>query len=114
MTEPSPRSHLSRVDERIALFLVDWIDAVRRNARAVVWGTLLVTLGLLAFTFFRLGINSDNLSLIDPDLPFMVNQKEFGERFPVLDNALLVVVDAKTPELARESADALAYSRGPD
>jgi hopanoid biosynthesis associated RND transporter like protein HpnN len=103
---PSP-SRLSQADERIALFLVGWIDGVRRRARAVVWGTLLATLALLAFTGLRLGINSDNLSLIDPDLPFMVNQREFSEHFPVLDSALLVVIDARTPELARESADAL-------
>ena len=105
--EPRSRSRLSHADERIALFLVDWIDAVRRRARGVVWGTLVLTLGLAVFTAHRLGIDSDNLSLIDPDLPFMVSQREFAEHFPVLDNALLVVVDARTPELARESADAL-------
>ncbi len=102
-----PRSRLSRADERIARFLVAWVDGVRRRARAVVWGTLVVTLALAAFTALRLGINSDNLSLIHPDLPFMVNQREFAEHFPVLDSALLVLVDARTPELARESADAL-------
>jgi hopanoid biosynthesis associated RND transporter like protein HpnN len=107
MKEPRSRSRLSHADERIAFFLVDWIDAVRRRALGVVWGTLLLTLGLAAFTALQLGIDSDNLALIDPDLPFMVNQREFAEYFPVLDNALLVVVDARTPELARESADAL-------
>jgi hopanoid biosynthesis associated RND transporter like protein HpnN len=72
-----------------------------------VWGTLALTVVLAVFTALRLGINSDNMSLIHPDLPFMVNQEEFKQHFPVLDSALLVVVDARTPELARESADAL-------
>ncbi len=107
MNDSPPRTRLSRADERVAAFLVRWVDGVRRRARLVVWGTLALTLALAAFIVLRLGINSDNMSLIHPDLPFMVNQREFAEHFPILDSALLVLVDARTPELARESADAL-------
>jgi hopanoid biosynthesis associated RND transporter like protein HpnN len=42
------------------------------------------------------------------DIPFRIAWEEFSARFPTLDEALLVVVDAETPELARESADVLA------
>jgi hopanoid biosynthesis associated RND transporter like protein HpnN len=104
---PPLKSRLTHADERVALFLVGFVDVVREHARLVVWGTLALTALLAVFTALRLGINSDNMSLIHPDLPFMVNQDEFSQHFPVLDSALLVVVDAQTPELARESADAL-------
>ncbi|MGI9589977.1 MAG: MMPL family transporter, partial [Myxococcota bacterium] len=107
MSEPPRRSRLSHADERIALWLVEWTDFVRRRSSAFVWGTLILTLLLGVFTAFRLGINSDNMSLLHPDLPFLVNQEEFSQHFPILDSALLVVIDARTPELARESADAL-------
>ncbi len=95
------------VDDLVARFLCRWVDAVRTRAGRVLAAVGIATLGLGGFAACHLGINSDGLSLIDPDLPFMRNQAEFSELYPVLDNALLVVVDAETPELAREATDAL-------
>jgi hopanoid biosynthesis associated RND transporter like protein HpnN len=97
----------SRNHETPAPLIVRWVDAARRHAQAVMGGTLLLTLGLGAVAALSLGVNSDNLAMVDPDLGFMRNQRDFAELFPILDNALIVVVDAETPELARESADAL-------
>jgi uncharacterized protein len=55
----------------------------------------------------RLGVNTDHTSLISPDLPFRRYYAHFAERFPILDNAVLVVIDGETSELARSAAERL-------
>jgi hypothetical protein len=55
----------------------------------------------------HLGINSDNVRMLADTLPSKIAYTEFSKFFPNLDDALLIVVDGETPELARESADAL-------
>jgi hopanoid biosynthesis associated RND transporter like protein HpnN len=97
----------SRSNENLARLLSDWVAAAYRHAHAVVVTTLLATLGLGVYAAGHLGVNSDNLAMVDPDVDFMRNQRAFSELFPILDNALIVVIDAETPELARESTDAL-------
>jgi hopanoid biosynthesis associated RND transporter like protein HpnN len=84
-----------------------WVDFARRRAAAVVAGVLSSTVLIALYTAFHLGVDSDNMAMIDPELPFMRNNREFARDFPTLDSALLVVIDAETPELARRSAAAL-------
>jgi hopanoid biosynthesis associated RND transporter like protein HpnN len=73
----------------------------------VLAGVLASTLLIGLYAALHLGVDSDNLAMIDPDLPFMRNNREFARTFPTLDNALLVVIDAETPELAQRASDAL-------
>jgi hopanoid biosynthesis associated RND transporter like protein HpnN len=84
------------------------MDLVRRRARGIVAGTLVLTLLLGAYTALNLGVNSDTVSLVGRDLPSRRNHDAFAAIFPNLENALLVVVDGATPELAREAAETLA------
>jgi len=67
--------------------------------------------GLTVFAAFyavsELGVNSDNVQMVAEDLPSRRNHEAFARLFPNLENALLVVIDAQTPELARESARSL-------
>jgi hopanoid biosynthesis associated RND transporter like protein HpnN len=98
----------NQIDEALARALARWVDAVTGEARTVALGLTLVTLGLLAYAVLNLGINSDNLRLVGEDFPARKQHLEFSELFPNLDAALLVVVDAETSELARESTLALA------
>jgi hopanoid biosynthesis associated RND transporter like protein HpnN len=69
---------------------------------------LLSTVGLGAYTTNTLGLNFDHVRLVSPDLPFRVFYREFAEAFPILDDALLIVVDGETPELVRRTTDELA------
>lgn len=95
------------MDEVVGRALHAWIARLHAQATAVVWGLLVLTLLLGVYAVQNLGVNSDNLALLSPDLPSRRNHAEFSRHFPNLENALLVVIDGDTPELAREGADKL-------
>lgn len=97
----------SQIDEYFAKVLSDWMDVSRRNSGAVIAACLGVTVIAGAFAVMHLGINSDNVRLISEDLPSRRNHEAFAKLFPNLENALLVVIDAETPELARHAEDRL-------
>ncbi|MDG2051966.1 MAG: MMPL family transporter [Myxococcota bacterium] len=97
----------SQIDEYFAHALPTWVDWARVHARTVILGAVVMTLVAGFLTVTRLGINSDNLRLISEDLPSRQNQAAFARLFPDLENALLVVIDARTPELAREAENIL-------
>jgi hopanoid biosynthesis associated RND transporter like protein HpnN len=92
------------VGEAVARFVV----AAGRRPRSVVLGTLLLAAAALVCAALRLGVNADPQALLDPNLPFQRLDREFARHFPVLNNALLVVVDADSGEQARDAATLLA------
>jgi hopanoid biosynthesis associated RND transporter like protein HpnN len=87
--------------------LTGWVHAVSRRPRTVVVATGLLTLGLAFYAATHLGINSDNVRLVSEDLASRKNHEAFAALFPNLENALLIVVEGETPELARDAANAL-------
>ena len=95
------------LDAFLAKVLTDWVDAVRRHARTVVTCIGTVTVALAIYTALFLGINSDNVGLVPDTLPSRQAHENFIRHFPNLEEALFVVIDATTPELAREAADRL-------
>ena len=95
------------LDAFIARLLVRWVDAVRRRARLIVVSTSLITAALSVYTALALGINSDNVGLVPDTLPSRQAHENFIRHFPNLEEAIFVVIDAATPELAREAADQL-------
>jgi hopanoid biosynthesis associated RND transporter like protein HpnN len=95
------------MDEIVGRALQGVIRRVHARPAATVSALLVVTLLLGVYTAFNLGVNSNNLELIAADLPSRVNHAAFSEHFPNLENALLVVIDGETPELAREGAEKL-------
>ena len=95
------------LDAFIARFLIHWVDAVRSHARAIVASTGLLTGALAIYTVLALGINSDNVGLVPDTLPSRQAHENFIRHFPNLEEAIFVVIDADTPELAREAADQL-------
>jgi hypothetical protein len=101
-----------RFDELIGRILTRWVGLVLANATWVVGAVLVLALVLLGYTVAFLGINSDNLSLLSEDVPSRRALDEFAELFPILNNALLLVVDAETPELARDAASQLSAQLG--
>ncbi len=95
------------LDSFLAKILIHWVDGVRRHARLVVASLAAVTVALAIYTGLCLGINSDNVSLVPDTLPSRQAHENFIRHFPNLEEAIFVVVDARTPELAREAADRL-------
>ena len=108
--EAGARSLTRPTEEALSRGLGRWVDGVRRRAVQVSIATLLVTLLMALYTASHLGINSDNVSVVSESLPSRQAYQEFSSLFPNLDNALLVVIDADTPELARQAADRLSAS----
>jgi len=96
-----------QIDDTLARALSRWVSAVCVRPGAVCWTTLAITALLGVYAALELGVNSDNVRLISDRLPAKIAHMEFSRHFPNLNDALLIVVDAETPELARESADAL-------
>ena len=60
----------------------------------------------LYYTVAYLKINTDTTNILAPDLPFQQDRQRFLKAFPQDDQAILVVVDAKSPE---QTTRALAY-----
>ncbi len=105
-----------RIDAYLSARMVWWVSFVMKHSRSLSGLILITTVVLLAYAAGNLRINSDALSLVSEDLPARINHEEFAREFPNLDDALFVVVDAKTPELSRQAAVKLAHRmrRRPD
>jgi hopanoid biosynthesis associated RND transporter like protein HpnN len=91
-----------------ASILGPWVAWVQRHASAVTWACVVLTLAGGVYAARNLGVNSDNPRMMASTMPARIHMDAFREIFPTLEDALLVVVDAETPELARESATRLA------
>src|SRR6056297_3465352 len=81
-----------------------WLTGVTRHPLLVLAGCLVFTLlaGLAAAKL--LGVNSDPIAMLDEDLPFRQTDERLRAEFPNLDNNLLAVVEAPTPEQAALAA----------
>ena len=77
-------------------FLVAWVRGVRQRAGSVLVAIGVVTVVLAAYAATHLGINTHHTAVLDSGLPFWEDYNAFGKVFPILDEALLVVVDAET------------------
>jgi len=87
--------------------LLVWADGVARYARSIVWGILALSLIFAAYAALNLGVNADNMRLLDPNLPFQRAAAGFQENFTSLDNSLLIVIDARSGTQAQAAADQL-------
>ncbi|MCS5637689.1 MAG: MMPL family transporter, partial [Myxococcota bacterium] len=96
------------LDRFLADGIAAWVDGAARRSGWVIGlcGAITLFAGFYAAT--ELGVNSDNVQMVAEDLPSRRNHEAFARLFPNLENALLVVIDAETPELAREAASRLA------
>ncbi len=96
------------IEEAIRRALGDWVEFVARRASAVLVVEAVLTIAAALFTITHLGVNADNKRLLSPDLPFQRDAAAFQEHFSSLDDAILIVIDAGSPEVAREAAAELA------
>src|SRR6056297_1534536 len=81
-----------------------WLTGVTRHPLLVLAGCLVFTLLAGLATAKLLGVNSDPIAMLDEDLPFRQTDERLRAEFPNLDNNLLAVVEAPTPEQATLAA----------
>lgn len=79
-----------------------------RRAVTVIAVVLALTAALGGYAAAKLGVNTNPEDLLAPDLPFQERARRFEERFPVLTEALIVVIDAGSAAEARDAARLLA------
>lgn len=99
---------MGRIEEAIRRALGRWIGYLAIHASTVLAVEALLTLVAAIFTLTHLGVNADNKRLLSPDLPFQKHAAAFQEHFSSLDDSILIVIDAASPEVAREAARELA------
>lgn len=91
----------------LANFLSSWVDFVQRHAVATLGLTLVATIALGGLATSSVGFNVDPNALFSADLRFQKMIREFQRYFPVLTDSLLIVVEADTPERARDAQERL-------
>jgi hopanoid biosynthesis associated RND transporter like protein HpnN len=102
-----PHSPKDRIDAAIVDVLQRWVAQVRARASFVSAVSLLATLPLLVYAALNLGINVDTVRVIHPETPSRIALEAFSKLFPILNEAIIVVLDAQTSEQAREAVEEL-------
>jgi uncharacterized protein len=93
----------------LARLVLKTIDYSIRRARIVVVLSILLTLTSIIFAASHFAITTNINSLISPDLSWRKKEAAFSAAFP-LNNLLLAVVSAPTPELADQATSALTQA----
>jgi hopanoid biosynthesis associated RND transporter like protein HpnN len=74
--------------------------------------TLLLCSASLHYTFNHLGVNTNTAEMLSPDLAFQKNRHRMEASFPDDSGAILLVVEAQTPEETLQAAHQLAHQLG--
>jgi hopanoid biosynthesis associated RND transporter like protein HpnN len=96
----------------IPVYVERWLALVTRRPWVVLAVVLLIAAASLAIASRQLGVNTDPADLLDRDLPFQDVRARVGAAFPLMDNTLLLVVEAPAPEQARATAEQLSERLG--
>ena len=94
--------------ERVSQALASWVNVAHRFALWVVLLASIISVALLYYTANNLGINTDTAEMLSETLPFRRNYSAFKTAVPQYDDAMLVVIEADTPEAAQDASTALA------
>ncbi|MBV1688642.1 MMPL family transporter [Novosphingobium sp. G106] len=76
--------------------------------------TLLLLLTAGSFASAHFVMTTDSGVLISPETQWRRNDAEVTKAFPQLNDTIVVVIDGKTPELAKDAADKLSAALGSD
>ncbi len=82
-----------------------WLGMVARRPWPVLIVVVLLATGSLWHASRHLGVHTDPADLLDRDLPFQTIRARIAEAFPIMNQSLLLVVEAPTPEQARAAAE---------
>ncbi len=97
-----------KLDHALGQALARWIDGARRHAIGVLAVAVVTAVALAAYTVATIGFNTDTDDMISKDLPFQRAAADYDRAFPQFLDALVVVIDGATPDLAEDAATILA------
>jgi hopanoid biosynthesis associated RND transporter like protein HpnN len=98
----------------IQRLLAALVDRCQRNPWLIaLTGAVLVAMGLL-IAAHRLGVSTDTNLMFAESLPWRQRQIAFNRDFPQFTNLLVAVIDARIPEEADATANALRDAMAPD
>src|SRR6516225_10124649 len=89
-------------------FLVGLVDFSRRNALLVVLMGTILAIFAGSYAAGHLGITTDTDAMFSASLPWRQRAEAFKKLFPQFQDLLVVVIDAKIPEEADDTAATLA------
>lgn len=102
-----PDSLNRRLETKLGNLLARVVVWVEGRARAVLAVAALVTVGSVGYAATHLGIDMATDRMFTSGSEFRELYDDFAKVFPILDEALLVVVDAPTPFEASQAAEKL-------
>ena len=105
---PGFRPPTGSIDDYLGRLAAGWVARVQRHAGSIIVLFLIATAGLAALAASGLGINSSEADVFSKDLRVMQQRAEYFANFPELRDPIVVVVDARTPDLAHDSVNKLA------
>lgn len=91
-------------------FLGWWHYNILRYPRLLLVFILIICTASLYYTINNLGVNTNTAQMLSPDLPFQKNRERMEAAFPQDSGAILLVVEAQTPEETSQAADKLALA----
>jgi len=97
-----------RLERLVGSRVGPWVAAVARRPLPVLLAVAIVTAVLAFAVAGRLGVDADQNAMLSNELPHRLLELEYRELFPTVDESLVVVVDAPTPEEAARAAQRLA------
>jgi uncharacterized protein len=88
--------------------LVRTIDLCTRHPWTVILAAAVLSAAAALYAVQNFAINTDVSKLLSPELPWRQREHAFETAFPQRNDIILVVVEADTPERARDAGDRLA------
>ena len=89
-------------------FLCWWGAKILRYPWVLLLFTLIICGISLNYTINNLGVNTNTAEMLSQDLPFQKNRKRVESAFPQDAAAIILVVEAQTPEETTQAANKLA------
>ena len=90
--------------------LLNWIRLVRRYAPAVLAVAFALAFLAVRYTAHNISMNTDTEHMLSAELSWRKLDQEYERLFPQYDNNILIVLEAATPDQARDAA-LLLYER---
>ena len=93
-----------------SMLLLKWIRLVRRYAPVVLVAAFALAFLAVRYTAHNISINTDTEHMLSAELSWRKLDQEYERLFPQYDNNILIVLEAATPDQARDAA-MLLYER---